>query len=130
VVQLHRDIAKIHAAGAELIVIGNGAPHFIEGFREHTRYDGPLYTDPSLATFEAAQLKRGVVNTLSLRALGGTLGSLARGQRQGRTQGDPWQQGGVVVVAPSGEVQWQHASERPGDNATVVQILQALALAG
>ena len=50
VVQLHRERESIRRAGAELVVIGNGAPHFIAGFREITGYDGPLYTDPSLAS--------------------------------------------------------------------------------
>ena len=56
--QLHRDKHKLDAAGVELVIIGNGAPNFIEGFREQTKYDGPIYTDPSLATFKAAELLR------------------------------------------------------------------------
>ena len=71
--QLHRDLDKLHAAGAELHVIGNGTPSFIAGFREETRWTGPVYTDPSLAVYKAAELKRGVTKTLDPRALGGTL---------------------------------------------------------
>lgn len=125
-VQLHREADKIRGAGATLVVIGNGAPHFIAGFRELTGYDGPLYTDPSLATFEAAKLKRGVTRTLDPRGVLTSLKALSRGQRQGRTQGDPWQQGGLLVIAPGGEVLWQHASERPGDNATAADVVRAL----
>lgn len=125
--QLHRDIDKLRAAGAELHAIGNGPPHFIAGFREVTGYDGPLYTDPSLATFKAAQLKRSLARTFDPRALGKTIAALSHGQRQGRTQGDPWQQGGVLAVTPDGTVRYHHASERPGDNATVDQIVAALA---
>ncbi len=125
--QLHRDIDKIKAAGADLYVIGNGAPHFIAGFRELTSYDGPLYTDPSLEVFKAAQLKRSVTSTLDPRSLGKALGAFARGQRQGMTKGDAWQQGGVLVVAKDGTVKYHHASERPGDNASATQIAAALA---
>lgn len=125
--QLHRDIDKLTAAGADLYIIGNGAPNFIAGFREQTGYRGPIYTDPSLATFRAAELKRGVASTLDPRSLGKGIGAFLRGQRQGLTQGDAWQQGGVLVIMPSGEVKWHHASERPGDNATVAQIVAALA---
>jgi hypothetical protein len=125
-VQLHRERQRITDAGAQLILIGNGAPHFIAGFREITGYDGPIYTDPSLATFEAAQLKRGVTTTLNARALVPTLKAFTRGSRQGRTQGDNWQQGGVLVIAPGGEVLWHHASDRPGDNASVDSIVAAL----
>ena len=124
--QLHREVDRIHAAGAELVVIGNGAPHFIAGFRELTGYDGPLYTDPSLATFQAAELKRGVGTVLNIRALVPTLKAFGRGAKQGLMQGDTWQQGGVLVIAPGGEIRWHHASDRPGDNATAAQIIKAL----
>jgi len=126
-VQLHREIDSIRNAGAEVFVIGNGSPSFIQGFREQTKYDGIIYTDPSLAVFQAAQLKRGVMKTLDPRALGKTIGAFMRGHRQGLTQGDTWQQGGVLVIAPSGEVKWHHASERPGDNAEPREIVKALA---
>jgi peroxiredoxin len=126
VVQLHRSIAAIHAAGAEMIVIGSGSPSFIEGFREHTHYDGPLYTDPSLDVFKEAELKRSVARTLDPRSLGKAFKAIAGGQRQGRTQGDQWQQGGVLVVAPDGAVKYHHASERPGDNASAASILSAI----
>ena len=125
--QLHREIDSIRNAGAEVFVIGNGSPSFIEGFREKTGYTGVIYTDPSLAVFQAAQLKRGVMTTLNPRALGKTIGAFMRGHRQGLTQGDTWQQGGVLVIAPSGDVKWHHASERPGDNAEPREIVKALA---
>lgn len=125
--QLHRDIDKIHATGAELVVIGNGAPHFIAGFRELTGYRGPLYTDPSLEVFRAAHLKRGVAATLNPLGLIPAVKALAGGHRQGKTEGDAWQQGGVLVIAAGGDVRWQHVSKRPGHNATSQQILSALA---
>ena len=124
--QLHRDLDKLHAAGAELHVIGNGTPSFIAGFREETRWTGPVYTDPSLAVYKAAELKRGVTKTLDPRALGGTLRAFMRGGRQGRTQGDPWQQGGVLVISTDGTVLWHQVSDRPGDNATGSQLVAAI----
>jgi hypothetical protein len=126
VVQLHHEIDSIGATGAELYVIGNGTPNFIEGFREQTKFDGPIYTDPSLAVFHAAQLKRGVLKTFNPLALGPTVGAFIRGHRQGRTQGDTWQQGGVLVIDKGGRVKWHHASERPGDNASAADIVAAL----
>lgn len=125
--QLHHEIESIRATGAEVYVIGNGSPSFIEGFREYTKYTGAIYTDPSLAVYQAAQLKRGVMKTLNPLALGKTVGAFVRGHRQGTTKGDPWQQGGVLVIAPGGVVKWHHASDRPGDNAEPRQIVAALA---
>jgi hypothetical protein len=126
VVQLHRDIDKLRAANVDLVVIGNGTPNFIAGFRDQTHYDGPIYTDPSLTTYNAAGLKRSAARTFDPRALGSTVRAFARGARQGRTQGDPWQQGGVLVIAPDGEVKYHHASDRPGDNASADDIVAAL----
>ena len=124
--QLHREIDSIRKAGGELYLIGNGSPSFIEGFRETTKYDGPIYTDPSLAVYQAAQLKRGVLHTFNPLAVGKTIGAFMRGHRQGTTKGDPWQQGGVLVIAKGGEVKWHQASERPGDNAEAREIVAAL----
>jgi hypothetical protein len=126
VVQLHRKQDDFTAKAADLHVIGNGTPSFIAGFREQTLFDGPIYTDPSLASYKAAELKRSVVRTLDPRGWLKGVKSFAEGHRQGRTQGDAWQQGGVLVVSPSGDVLWQHASDLPGDNATAQQILAAL----
>lgn len=111
---------------ANVVLIGNGSPSFIAGLREQTGWTGPVYTDPSLAAYQAAQLKRGVLRTLDPRGYGKALRAMAGGQRQGRTQGDQWQQGGVLVIGRDGRVLWQHASERAGDNAAPAQILAAL----
>ncbi|HEX5060855.1 MAG TPA: peroxiredoxin-like family protein [Kofleriaceae bacterium] len=125
-VQLHQGIDQLHAAGAELYIIGNGTPNFIAGFREQTKYPDPIYVDPSLAVYKAAELKRGALRTFDPRALGKTITAFRHGSRQGSVQGDAWQQGGVLVVAPGGEVKFHHASDRPGDNASIPEIVAAL----
>lgn len=124
--QLHRHVDQFTAKGGHLYVIGNGSPSFIAGFREQTLYDGPVYTDPELAVYRAAELKRSVARTLDPRGWLKGVKAFTEGHRQGRTQGDAWQQGGVLVVASSGQVRWHHASDLPGDNASAAQILDAL----
>ena len=126
VAQLTAELRAIEAK-ADVYVIGNGSPSFIEGFRDQTGWTGPVYTDPSLAVSKVAQLKRGVAKTLDPRSLGDAFRAFRTGSRQGRTQGDQWQQGGPLVVAPTGEVRYHHASDRPGDNARAAQIIAALA---
>jgi len=126
VVQLHRRIDELQATGARVYVIGNGSPSFIAGFREVTGWKGPIFTDPTLAVYTAAGMKRGVLKTLNPMGALRSVGTLARGFSQGRTQGDNWQQGGVLVIAKDGEVLWSHESGGPGDNATADQILAAL----
>lgn len=127
--QLHREIERVRATGAELHVIGNGAPMFIAGFRETTGYDGPLYTDPSLDAFRAAELRHGLRTVLTIGAVARTVGALRRGFRQGRTQGSALQQGGVLVISREGRVVWHQISDGPGDNASAAQIGAALRLA-
>ncbi len=124
--QLHHSIDRIHRAGAELVVVGNGAPRFITGFRELTGYQGPLYTDPSLASYRAASLKRGLGTFLSTKVLTNALRALTRGHLQGRTRGDPAQQGGTLVILPSGQVVFHHVSQVAGDNAEPKDIVAAL----
>ncbi len=124
--QLHRKRTEIRSAGADLHVIGNGSPMFMDGFRETTGYDGPLYTDPSLAVYKAAGLKRGIGTILSPRAALAALGALKGGFRQGRTQGAATQQGGVLVIAPSGDVLFAQIAEYAGDNAPPEKIVAAL----
>ena len=124
--QLHRDHEVLRAAGLGLHVIGNGAPMWIAGFRETTGYDGPLYTDPSLAVYRAAELRYGLRTVLTLGTLTRTVGSLRRGFRQGKTAGAALQQGGVLVISRRGEILWHQVSAGPGDNAGAHEILGAV----
>jgi hypothetical protein len=130
VAHLRTIIDDVHAADAELHVVGNGSPSFIAGFREATGLATPVYTDPSLAVYRAAQLRRGVMTLLDARAAAKTIRSLARGFRQPLVpQGDQLQQGGVLVIARDGRVAWQHVSRYAGDNAEPRAIVSALAVA-
>jgi hypothetical protein len=125
-VQLHRDRSKFEAAGANLVVIGNGAPHFIDGFRKETGFEGPLYTDPSLRVYELAEMKRGLAYMLNPMLAFYAIRGLARGFMQTKTKGDKTQQGGVVVVLPDGSVPFHHADSAPGDLAKNSKILAVL----
>ena len=126
VVQLHRHIEQIHAAGAELVVIGSGTPNFVAGFREITGYQGPLYVDPSLRSYEAAEMKRGMWRNFTPLSVAHGFRALARGNMQGRTKGDASQQGGVLVIQPPGQIVWEHHSKVAGDNAAPSDVLVAL----
>lgn len=125
-VQLHRERAKLEAAGARLYIIGNGGPSFIAGFREAVGYDGPVFTDPGLEVYEAAQLQRGLSTLLKPGAVTSVFGALRRGARQGVTRGDSLQQGGVLVIDRDHRVIYHHVSRYPGDNASPAEIASAL----
>lgn len=125
--QVHRARLEIRERGAELAIVGNGAPSFARAFREDLGLDVPLYTDPSLETYRALAFHRGLLRTaLSPRTWAHAARALAGGFLQGRTQGDPLQLGGVVVVRPDGTVAYRFASAEAGDHPPIAGILAAL----
>lgn len=107
-------------------LIGNGGASFIEGFREVTGYTGSIYTDPSLKAYKAAGLVRSVRSTIGIRSLAAGARSLAAGRRQGPTQGDPWQQGGALVISSEAQILYSHRSSAGGENVSAQELLDAL----
>jgi peroxiredoxin len=126
VIELQGQMERIHALGAEVVVVGNGAPHFIEGFRELTGFRGPLYTDPSRKSYEAASLKHGWATFMNLRAVTNLGRAFVGGARQGSIQGDPAQQGGTLVIAPPGRVLFHHVSDTAGDHPKLEKLFAVL----
>jgi hypothetical protein len=127
VVQLHREDENIRQAGAELVVVGNGAPHFIKGFREETSYEGKLFTDPSLESYKLAGLKRGFFRVINPVALVYAVRGYARGARQTRMKGDAHQLGGVLIIDVESRILFQHTENIAGDLVDKVKLLAALA---
>jgi len=108
-------------------VVGPGKPEHLAHFREATGYKGPLFADPSLATFRAAGLARGWGRTFHPRSLLKGLRAFAAGFRQGARQGDPVQQGGVFVLGPGDRVRYERRDRFAGDHAPTPAVLAALA---
>lgn len=119
---------EIRSRGAELVVVGNGAPHFAAAFREDLGLppDVPLLVDPALRAYRAAGLRRGRVEILSPRLPFHALRALRRGFRQTGIEGDPWQLGGVFVIRSGGALVYRHASAEAGDHPPLSEVLEAL----
>ena len=127
--QLHRDRDKFAAAGAELVVIGQGTPRHAEHFIEQHELEGlRVLVDPDRTAYKLAGTKIGGVTDLFNPGVvaKGLLTSLRTGKVQGRTQGDNAQLGGVMIVLPGGDVPWTHLAEDAGDNAPPEEVLEAL----
>ena len=125
--QLHRDRDEFEAAGVELAVIGQGTPKHARAFQEDHGLDFTLLVDPDRKTYEAAGAKvASVTDLLGPRVALKGLKAVA-GERvvQGRTIGHPAQLGGVLVVAPGGEVVWSHLANDAGDNPPNDEVLEA-----
>ena len=125
-------VDQIRAAGAELVVVGNGSAKQAKAFLAELAdagepIDFPLLTDPGRRTYKAAGLKRSIGATLNPALLGNAVRAFKKGHRQQGVKGDPWQQGGVFVVTPDDRVVFEQVSRAAGDHADPGAVLAAVA---
>lgn len=128
---MHRERKAIEHAGAALAFLGNGRGPFARAFAEELGLEAPVYVDTSARAYAALGMKRGVLTALaSPSVVASTARALRGGFRQKGVQGDPWQLGGVFVIAPGGVIRFAYASSAAGDHPPVGAILAALPGAG
>lgn len=119
--------SEIEGRGAGLAVVGLGSPLFAKGFREGTGYVGPLFVDATGEAYRAAALRRlRPWSLLSVRMIRNALRARAEGFRQTKAQGDPWQLGGTLVVAPGDRVLYAWRNRNADDDAPIDEVLAAL----
>lgn len=119
-------LPEIERRGARLIVIGNGSPTQAGFFAEDHRLEGAVFTDPKRVIYRALGMREGLGSTFQLRTLKHAARAYTKGFRQKRTQGDPLQQGGVLLVDGSGHISFSHLSETAGDHPSTREVLAAL----
>jgi hypothetical protein len=122
-----RGIAKQASRFGNLAIVGNGTLAHARDFdRTHSKGVLRSLVDTDKKTYRALAMKHGVRTTMT--AAGGmrALAALSRGHIQSSTQGDPNQQGGVLVVAAGGQPVFFQRSEFAGDHAKLEEILIAL----
>src|SRR5437016_4023063 len=96
-----RDAApELERLGAGVLVIGNAEPSAIAEFQEATGWRGRVLVDPSLRSYRAAGLVRGVVRTFHPRDILKAIKASWQGFRQSARRGDLLQQGGMFVIGP------------------------------
>jgi hypothetical protein len=115
---------QILARGAQVVFIGNGTPAMAAGFARDFDIRAPLFTDPTLEAYRAAGLPRGLGSLL--KTAKNAARTLAAGHRQGPTRGDTFQQGGVLVIGPAGDLRYRFSSETSGDHPPMAEVLAAL----
>lgn len=119
-------VEQIREAGAELVVVGNGTPEHAADFRDQERIDYPLLVDPELEAYRTAGLRRGMRDALRAKTLTHAMRAFRQGFRQSSVKGDPWQLGGIFVIAPGGKVLWKYISREAGDHPDPDRILEVL----
>lgn len=120
------DIPRIRAAGAELVVIGNGTPEQARWFVEDTGLDTPVYTEPELRLHRELGLRRGLSAVLDPRIFARAWRALRAGFRQSGVQGDPTQLGGVFVIRRGGSMLYESRSRYAGDYPPSEEFLELL----
>ena len=96
--------AEIEAAGADLAFVGSGSVAHARSFRAKHVPECAVYTDPGLAAYTALGFRRSVAATLGPSSAIAFARATLHGHRQTSVEGDPWQQGGLIVLAPGGEL--------------------------
>jgi len=111
-------LEEFNLLGLSTIVIGNGAPNFIEGFIERFQLQNKpiqIVTDPSLAIFKKANFKRSLWATYGPLALWDYVKSFTKGVLQKTFEGDLTQQGGAILLNKSKELVYYHQNKHVTD---------------
>ncbi|GAC1358009.1 MAG: hypothetical protein NVSMB47_11010 [Polyangiales bacterium] len=119
----------MEAAGGDIVVVGSGTPAQAKRFVEILKLTMPVVTDPTLEAYKRAGMKRSVLATIGPGSILRGFKTMKAGFKQHSTQGDPWQQGGVVVVgalSKGGRVTWQHASDGAGKPTDFGHMVEAM----
>ena len=124
--ELEHEAGRIAEAGADLVVVGSGAPTFIRGLRDATGFAGRVLADPDGAAFRAAGMRRGVLTTLNPVTAVKSVAALLRGTKYGGVQGDNYQQGGALVIVPPGQIVYEYRSRYAGDAPPVAATVSAV----
>jgi len=96
------------------------AKDFIEQFE----LDIQVYTDPSRDVFKHAGMKHKL--GLGFGTISKGFRASRAGFRQGKVQGDPKQQGGVLVVGTEGQLLYAHIDNAAGEVLDFAPVLEAL----
>ncbi len=118
---------KLDQAGIALVTIGSGSPGGAKHFIEKLHFTGEMYVNRDLSAYRAFKLERGFWKTFGPASLIRGIQAMREGFRQGRTDGDLWQQGGVFVLGPGNELIFQHRNKFAGDHADLDAVLAAAA---
>jgi hypothetical protein len=114
---------------ANLAIVGNGTVAHAQDFdRTHGKGLRSL-VDSRKQTYKALGFRHGIRYTLGPATLMRGVDAAARGFVQAQTQGDPFQQGGTLVVAKGGRPVLFQRARFAGDHAPLEEILAAARMA-
>jgi hypothetical protein len=116
---------QLDKAGVDLIAVGSGSTSQAKEFVKSFKFKGEMFVDPSLKTYKAFKLKRGLLQTVGPASIKSGISAMSKGFRQGRSAGDLWQQGGIFVIGPGEQLLFAHRNQFAGDHADLEAVLEA-----
>lgn len=125
-VELQPYLPKIRELGAELYLISSGAVDRAAAFKQEFNLACPVLTDPSLKSYTAADFKKRTPLLSLPKVMWRAAKAMSHGFRQTKTQGDTFQLGGSLVVAPGNRELFYYRSDSAGDNAKPEALIEAL----
>lgn len=120
-------LSEFAQADAQVLFVGNGKPDSLAKFINKTGLNhlpAEAYTEPTQALHRALGLVNSVASTLSPGAVFNALRAVSRGNFQTSVEGDPLQQGGLLLVNAQGRVVLLHRERQLGDYMKVENVLQ------
>jgi AhpC/TSA antioxidant enzyme len=120
-------VPRIHAAGGELLILGNGTPEQAAWFVEDYKVETPVVTDPQLRSHAIVGARR--ANLFDPRPAIAGLRAMRHGFRQTKTMGSAGQLGGVFVIE-GGRMPYRYLSAFAGDHPEPEDAVRALEAAG
>ncbi len=99
-----------------LVFVGSGNALMATDFREELALEVPVWVDVGRVSYKHLGFKRSLATALAPAVWKHALRAMRAGFRQTKTMGDPWQQGGVLVVQQGGVVEFGFASAEAGDH--------------
>jgi peroxiredoxin len=124
VAQLRDNIPEVHAAGGEIVVLGNGTPENARWFIEDYKVTMPVVVDPTLASHKIVGARQ--QNLFEPRSMLRAGAALLSGFRQTKTMGPAMQLGGMFVITPAGEMPFRYLSKFAGDHPDPRDAIKAL----
>lgn len=121
-------LEELHELGVRTVLVGSGDPHIIDRVVERFALSGKkveIVTDPGLAAFKAAGLRRSFWATYGPLAIWDMIRAIGHGHFSHLGEGDALQQGGALLIDADGKLAWCHKSISRGGHAPSVEIVEA-----
>ena len=116
--------SRVEAMGVSIVAIGNGTSLMALDFVEKFNIPFSIYTDAKRHTYQLMNMNYGL--GIGLGTIKAGLGITRKGTRQGKTQGDIWQQGGEALFAKGGKLLWHHANKNAEEHTKPTELLRVI----